>query len=624
MDFTSLVVETAKAFTNKEIRDRWRRKYEWVELDEVQDTNKIEYEIIKNLYEDHSNIGIFGDIYQTIYEWRGSIPNEILSDFKRKNPEYLELRFQENYRSQKAILHGAESFLGHHRIWEEVESEDKIKIRGFKNKINENKYIFEEIKKLNANGSKLSSIAVLCRTNKDGKDIGRYLEEQKLPVFMIDKTRFFSRNEIKNALSYMKLMINPRDILSLKRINIEATEEFLKEKEKGYLDISSFLLGKNYLSKDPYKALIKAFKENNIVSFDVETTGLNIKSDKIIQIAAVRGGKDGIVQSFERFLKIDESVGDSYNIHKISDEKLFTKGVEPKIAIKDFFEFLGESVLIGHNVDYDISILKENIKFYNLSQNLSENEIYDTLSIARKIFKDLESYKLENLHIELKLNHRPTHNAMDDVTTTLELIEKLIYKLEETVEIRIGIFKKYEDRFYPIARILDELKENLNFNRPQDILHQGLKKGNLLDKYEKSPAEMEKLRELYRVFREYDNLELNSLDSLMYILEIASLGNDSDRLLKMKEQVAVITVHQAKGLEFDNVFIYNATDDSFPSGLSTDQKRLNEEKRLFYVAITRPKKTLFITYSVDGGKSLENKKPSRFIHQIDRKYIDFK
>lgn len=624
MDFTSLVVGTAKAFEDDKIRNRWRERYEWMELDEVQDTNKIEYKIIKNLYEAHGNIGIFGDIHQTIYEWRGSIPNEILSDFKRNNKDYLELRFKENYRSKKAILHGAESFLGHHREWEEVKLEEKIKVKGFKTKEEEKVYIYDEILSMKNNGISLSLISILCRTNKDGKEIGSFLENKGIPVFMIDKTRFFSRSEIKNALSYLKLMVNPKDVLSLKRINKELAEEFLAEKDNGYLDISSFLDVDNYKTKDPYYLLKEAFEKNNIVSFDVETTGLDVKSDKVIQIAAVRGGKDGVIEKFERLLKIDESVGDSYKVHKISDAMLFTEGVDPKKGIKDFFEFIGESVLIGHNVNYDISILKENIKYYDISLDIDKNSVYDTLRLVRNVFKDLDSYKLENLHIYLELNHKPTHNAMDDVITTIELLEKLYIKIEENKEKRKEVFRKYEDKFYPIARIIGDLKDDLKNNRPKEILHQGLMKSNLLDKYEKSPVEMEKLRELYRIFREYDNLELSALDSLIYLLEVASLGNDSDRLLKMKEQIPVITVHQAKGLEFETVFIYNATDNSFPSGLSSDEKRLKEEKRLFYVAITRPKKTLYITYSIASEKDGQNMKPSRFIHQIDRKYLDFK
>ncbi len=630
MDFTSLVVGVLAAFKNPSVKERWQNMYSWIELDEVQDTNKIEYDIIKILFENHSNIGLFGDIHQTIYEWRGSVPNEIIRDFKINHPSYIEIRFEENYRSSKNLLFAANSFLAEGSLRDEQTHEQaddlqpKIKIRGFADISDESNYITNKIKKIAASGCSYSSVAVLTRTNKDAKNIGEFLQKQTIPTFVIDKARFFSRNEIKNALAYIKLMVNPKDILSFNRINEELSEEFSNLKETCYLQISDFLKVSAYKDKDPYKKLIDAFENDDVVVFDVETTGLDVKNDKIIQIAALRGGKSGIVSTFERYIKIDKSVGASYEIHKISDETLFIKGIPDKQAIDEFMEFLSQSVLIGHNVNYDISILIENMKAIGMSEDKLDNPVFDTLSLSRRLFEGFNSYRLESLHRELNLSHAPTHNAMDDVICTLELLEKITNKLEESSLCRRNVFKDFEDRFYPVARNIFELKELCKIKRPQDVLHEALIKSRLIQKYEESPEEMEKLRELYRIFREYDNESLSAHESLVLLLEIASLGNDTDRFLNLKDQVPVITVHQAKGLEFDYVFIYNAIDDNFPSSKNKDEKKLKEEKRLFYVAITRPKKRLYITYSVGKDQVKGLKKPSRFIHQIERSYIDFK
>ena len=632
MDFTSLVVGVLGAFKNPSVKKRWQEMYSWIELDEVQDTNKIEYDIIKILFEKHSNIGLFGDIHQTIYEWRGSVPNEIIRDFKINHPSYTEIRFEENYRSAKNLLFAANSFLTEGSKKEQPEdeidypddSQSKIKIRGFGDINDESIYIANKIKKLAASGASYSSIAVLTRTNKDAKNIGEFLQKQSVPTFVIDKARFFSRNEIKNALAYIKLMINPRDILSFNRINEELSEEFSSLKESCYLEISDFLKLSSYKDKDPYSQLTDAFEKDDVVVFDVETTGLDVKNDKIIQIAALRGGRSGIVSRFERFIKIDRSVGASFDIHKISDETLFVHGISDKQAIDEFMEFLSQSVVIGHNVNYDISILKENMKAVGIGEDVLSNPVFDTLSLSRRLFEGLNSYRLESLQRELSLSHIPTHNAMDDVICTLQLLEKITEKLESSSKCRKEIFRSYEDRFYPVARNISELKELCKTKRPQDVLHDALIKSRLLQKYEQSPEEMEKLRELYRIFREYDNDSVSCHESLVLLLEIASLGNDTDRFLNLKDQVPVITVHQAKGLEFDCVFIYNAIDDNFPSSKNKDEKKLKEEKRLFYVAITRPKKKLYITYSVGTDQAKGLKKPSRFIHQIHRRYIDFR
>lgn len=625
MDFTSLVVGVLNAFQQDSIKERWEKCYEWIELDEVQDTNIIEYKIIKTLYEKHSNIALFGDIHQTIYEWRGSQPNEILRDFKINNPGYKQIRFEENYRSTKLILRAAESFLGNtHPDTEVFDDEEKIKVRGFKNINMENAYILSKLVEAQKQGKTFVSQAVLARTNKDARTIGEYLEANNIPVFVLDKTRFFSRDEVKTALAYIKLMMNPKDILSLRRINAELVDRFSKEDSKSYLDIDHFLDERTYKSKDPYVNLLEAFDNDEVVVFDVETTGLDVKKDKIIQIAAVKGGKNGVVENFERFIKIDSSVGASYDIHNISDEYLFEHGIDGITAIKDFLEFAQDKVLIGHNVNYDINILKENMKALNLSISLLSAKIFDTLRLTRKIFPGLNSYRLGNLFIEFSLNHTPTHNAMDDVICTMEVLEKSIKKLNDSKVERKNIFAKYQDSFYPLARNINILNELSIDKRPQDILHEALIRAGLIEKYSKSSIEMIKLRELYRIFREYDTPSKSTMESLTELLEIASLGNDTDRFLNIKDQVPVITVHQAKGLEFDTVYLYNATDENFPSSRNQTGEGLKEERRLFYVAMTRPKNKLFITYNVGETDVKVLYKPSRFIHQIERKFIDYK
>ena len=625
MDFTSLVVGVLGAFKQDSISKRWESYFDWIELDEVQDTNIIEYKVIKTLYEKHSNIALFGDLHQTIYQWRGSMPNEILRDFKISNPGYLSVRFEENYRSTKLILEAAESFLGNSLENQKIyDDKEKIKVRGFKNLNAEHAYILSKVIENQKNGIVFSSQAVLARTNKDARTIGDYLESNNIPVFLLDKTRFFSREEIKNALAYIKLMMNPKDILSLRRINSDLVGRFLKESDKAYLEIGQFLNEFTYKLKDPYKELLDAFESDEVIVFDVETTGLDIKKDKIIQIAAVKGGRSGVVEKFERFIKIDYSVGDSFEIHKISDDFLFENGVDAVRAIEEFLLFAQESVVVGHNVNYDINILKENMKALNLDASSLSDKVYDTLKLTRMTYPGFFSYKLGNLFKEFSLKHTPTHNAMDDVICTLEVLGKVVVKLLEKQGHRQLVFNKYQDYFYPIARNLKILTEMSKEKRPQDILHEALIRAGLIDKYGQTSLEINKLRELYRIFREYDKTDKTTFESLSELLEIASLGNDTDRFLNIKDQLPVITVHQAKGLEFDTVYIYNATDENFPSSRNQSGEGLKEEKRLFYVAITRPKSNLYISYNVNKEQEKKLNKPSRFIHQIERRYIDFR
>lgn len=628
MDFTALVTGVLSAFENPSIRQRWQNRYDWLELDEVQDTNKIEYMIIRNLYMKHYNIGLFGDLRQTIYEWRGSVPHEIIQNFKLNSPGYKEVRFTENYRSTKTILHAADSFLSYEEHPSESLEEaafdslpqDRIKIRSFRGEEDEGRYLARQIKELKDTGTPYHSMAVLSRTNKEAGKIGVFLEKQGIPVFLVEKTKFFSREEIKDALSYLKLMLNPKDVLSLKRLYPESTERFLGEDQKRFVTMEQLLDLSNYESGDPYSRLIEAFEKDDIVVFDVETTGLDVKSDRVIQIAALRGGKSGICEKLERFIRIEGSVGESYEIHRISDEHLAEHGIDAEQAFKDFEDFLGESALIGHNVYYDICITRENMARYSLSDPFEHRLIYDTLALSRIIYPGLRRYNLESLFEQIGLSHRPTHNAMDDVIATLQLVEAMVKKLVEEKAVRRQFFLSYADLFYPAARNLSDLKALCETKRPQDIMHEALLRSGFLERYRERKDQLQKLRELYRIFREYDDVEKSSGESITFLLEVASLGNDTDRILRSKDQVPVITVHQSKGLEFDAVFIYSATDEHFPSTLSKSKNSMREERRLFYVAMTRAKKQLYITYHI--GPQNEQM-PSRFIHQINRKYLDY-
>lgn len=627
MDFTSLVTGVLSAFDNPTIKERWQNRYDWIELDEVQDTNKIEYDIIRTFYEKHHHIALFGDLRQTIYEWRGSMPHEMIQHFKLNNPQYREVRFTQNYRSTKTILRAAESFMsyGEQRLEETdcdwiPKTQDRIKIRGFKTEEEEGRYIAAQIRLLKEEGVSYPSMTVLSRTNKEAGRIGAFLEKQGIPVFLVEKTKFFSREEIKDALSYLKLMLNPKDVLSLKRLSPETTGRFLGEEDKYFIRTEDLLSIESYEENDPYANLIRAFEEDRAVVFDVETTGLDVKEDQVIQIAALRGGKSGICEKFERFIRIDRSVGDSYAIHRISDEYLAEHGIDAKRVFEEFVRFIGDSVLVGHNVSYDITITMENMKKLNLSNPFEEKMIWDTLTLSRKIYPNLRRYNLESLFAQIGLSHRPTHNAMDDVIATLQLLESMVKRLMEDKIKRQHFVARYAEVFRPVAQHLAALRTLSETKRPQDLLHEALLRSGFLKRYQESEEQIQKLRELYRIFRSYDDESKSSKESVAFLLEIAALGNDTDRILRSYDRIPIITVHQSKGLEFDTVFIYEATDDSFPNGMSKDKRSLKEERRLFYVAMTRAKRNLWITYHI-GPESQQM--PSRFIHQMNRNYLDY-
>ena len=175
-----------------------------------------------------------------------------------------------------------------------------------------------------------------------------------------------------------------------------------------------------------YSILVDNLSASNVVVFDVETTGLDVKSDDIIQIAAVRLDAEGNhKEKFVRYLQASKSVGDSVEVHHITDEKLRQVGENPVTVLTQFLDFARDSVIVGHNVRYDLDILKNQLSRLGLSK-LDFRVYYDTLWIYRKFYPERKSYSLEELSEEFNVSHKSSHDAFDDVSATAELLMRAI------------------------------------------------------------------------------------------------------------------------------------------------------------------------------------------------------
>jgi DNA helicase-2/ATP-dependent DNA helicase PcrA len=126
---------------------------------------------------------------------------------------------------------------------------------------------------------------------------------------------------------------------------------------------------------------------------------------------------------------------------------------------------------------------------------------------------------------------------------------------------------------------------------------------------------VEHLKELLRLFERHDEPGMPPLESLAYLLNTSSLGTGMDRYMEGDDRVLLLTAHQAKGLEFDTVFIAGATDDEFPSYRSKREGRVEEEHRLFYVAVSRARKRLFLSYP-EFSKFGRPTAPSRYLRML--------
>lgn len=224
MDFDDLIWKTVKLFeSDAEVLDYYREKFRYIMVDEYQDTNYMQYRIVKLLAEKHRNICVVGDDDQCIYQWRGADIRNILS-FEKDFPGTKVVKLEQNYRSSGNILKAAHSVIKNNRgrkekqLWTEAEDGNKIMYRRLDNEKAEAAYIGKEIERLMTRDRKYSDFAVLYRTNVQSRAFEEAFMAAELPYRVLGGTKFYDRKEIKDMMSYLRLVLNPADDLAFVRI----------------------------------------------------------------------------------------------------------------------------------------------------------------------------------------------------------------------------------------------------------------------------------------------------------------------------------------------------------------------------------------------------------------------
>ncbi|WP_338852200.1 3'-5' exonuclease [Clostridium perfringens] len=652
LDFNDLIILTKELFKDEKVVRALKNKFKYINIDEVQDTSIIEYSIIEKLFEGN-NVLICGDFFQTIYSWRGSDPEMIFNKFKEKyNP--IEIIFSKNYRATKNLNKASLEFLNNAFsskvstmykdgiLAESKEDGEKILLKETRGLREEARFIFDYVNKLCKNGEDLKRVCVLTRDNnyniglsEELYQIGGY-EGADFEFILVDQFKFFRRQEVKDILAFLKLIANRYDSLSLKRIvnrlptgigmrTLEAIESY-KYKEVGirladYIDPLVLEYG------EKFSLLINEFEKENIIVFDVESTGVDVTEDEIIQIAAIKLNKKGeVVDKFEKFLKNKKPVKDSYYVHGFSDEMLQRIGEDKEKVLKEFVEYSKDSIIVGHNVQYDINILCSELERNNLGKPKFKT-FYDTLDIYRRFYPGNINYKLENLSNVYDTKHKPSHDAMDDIIATGELLVRAINeKIRETSMERMALMSKHLKAFTAISKKLNELFQIAESKRPYELVACVMNGFNIKSMYagDENKEKLNRLRDLYALFRDLDDKSKGNRDALLDIIRITGLSNGELESLIInrtkKPRIPIITVHQAKGLEFDTVFLAGIQNNTFPSYMSIKEGNLAEEKRVFYVAITRAKKRLVITYNSQGKYGHRNE-ISQFINYIPKEFF---
>lgn len=591
-------------------------KYTWIQIDEVQDLNPLQFAIV-DMFTRHDNVTIYlGDEQQAIFSFMGA-KIETLDWLKQRCSRNLH-HLNKCYRSPKylldifndyaySILHTDKDFLPVPNNFDEPKEDDLVVFYAMNN---------ASVVTQSANIAlkyKDGRTAILVPSNNDADAISSKLGET--PHFKISGTDLFSLKETKLILSHLNVVNLEINFLAWARIlytlglspSYALAQKLVSDLKRIGINPSDFIL---YQRSSYLLEFLKHYDGGTIVVFDTETTGLDIFSDDIVQIAAIKYFQGIPIDSINIILHTDKEIPS--HLGKIPNPLVEEYKIKPHINRKDglqkFFDFAKDCVLIGHNVDYDYNILINNCKrdLPNVNVYKEFPIVFDTLKLTRLICPNLRSYKLKDLLVTLQLEGKNSHLANEDIIATYSIvkycydralllkkeIEKTIYSLSDFAELLRDAY----------GSLYVEAKKNLytqKDNREESALTLECRKAYNYFIRKGSISEIEKFSYICDFFNKEvidQNLEKSLYQQLSnHIMDINTFKEaDICDSSIVKENIFVATVHKAKGLEFENVIVYGCVNGTYPFFASTNPQ---EDARKLYVAMTRAKNKLcLMTY----------------------------
>ena len=506
MDFDDLLVRALELLrTRPEVLEKYQERFRYISVDEYQDTNHVQYEIANLLAGRYQNLMVVGDDDQSIYSWRGADISNIL-DFEQDFPAAHVVKLEQNYRSTGHILSAANAVVRHNsqrkekRLFTAAGDGEKIQAYQASDERDEGRWIASEIEKLRAGGMSYDDIAVFYRTNAQSRILEDMFLRAGVPYKIVGGTRFFDRAEIRDVMAYLKMIVNPADEMSVRRV--------INTPRRG---IGSTSIAK--IEELARESRCSFFQACEIATAETGRFSAKVRAALGDFVAIVREGRrmDGELQ------RVVEAIVEQSGLM----QALRAEGTpEAEGRVENIQEFLGVAA-------------------------------------------------------EFEESH-------DDIEGTLESLEEL-----RAAGLTVGA----EEVAAP--------------QTPAPIAAAAAQTADEID-------------------RTYGALACKALPAL---LEWLALRSDLDALAGETRAITMMTVHSAKGLEFPAVFVAGLEEGIFPhvAGFTDDPAKLEEERRLAYVAITRARKRLFLTYAATRrtyGSTQANPR-SRFVGEIPAADIEF-
>lgn len=423
LDFGDLIMQTvSKLEDNPEILAKYQDKFKYVLVDEYQDTNHAQYLLTKMLTDKHKNICVVGDDDQSIYSWRGADINNIL-DFEKDYPTCKVVKLEENYRSTPKILAKAWNVVKNNysrvdkKLW--TQNDDKGTINVFQN-MNENDEAYRVVDMILINkesGYSLSDFAIFYRTNAQSRALEDALRRQGLPYAIVGSLKFYDRAEIKDIMAYLKLIHNPNDNISFKRVvnvpkrgigktSMAKLENFATEKGISLFESLKFvdsdiIPNSSLTSLNSFKALI----EKNI----------NLKYDKTVKEIVEKVIND---TEYIRELELTDTPETKSKIENIQELVSAVEDFERRSPDKSLSGYLSQIALVSDIDSWEDSADKVTLMTLHLAKGLEFKNVF-VVGLEEGLFPIGESaYDQKELEEERRLMYVGMTRAKENLYMT--------------------------------------------------------------------------------------------------------------------------------------------------------------------------------------------------------------
>ena len=439
VDFDDLLLLPIKLFKeNPDVLERYQDLYQYILIDEYQDTNQAQYILTKLISEKNRRITCVGDDSQSIYSFRGANYKNILN-FEKDYPDAKTILLEQNYRSTSTILDAANQVIKNNsqrkdkKLWTDRGQGEKIKYHRAYNERDEAQYVIRKIKELVNKGTEYKDIAILYRTNAQSRVVEEEMLKENLPYRVIGSFYFYSRKEIKDLIAYLRLIHNSKDNISLLRvintpkrgIGLKTIENLTsKADEEGISIYDAISSGKELEFKNTIEKL-------KIVAEDLTLTEL---IDKVLDASGMK-----------KELESEQSLESEVRLENLEEFKSITKSFEEKEGLISLEDFLLEISLISDVEEYKDDPNRISLMTVHSVKGLEFDNVF-VIGMEEGIFPHMNSL-MENMALEEE--RRLCYVAITRAKDNLHLVNAR----------RRTLFGK--EQVNPVSRFMSEINPGL-------------------------------------------------------------------------------------------------------------------------------------------------------------------